>query len=110
MSDLLRSQLTIFFVMGCCGIAAGLCYELFKNFSRIKRLNRFWNVAAELSCFCVIGVLISEAFFYCDNGKITMTGIGSFLVGLWLWKKVFCGILTLTEEEHGEEERRSKRI
>ena len=116
MSSLIKSELFIFMVMSGCGMAAGLIGELFKSYIAVRKPGRFGNIVTQLGMYAVSGVLISEFFYYCDNGKITATGIGSFLIGLWLWKTFFCGILTLTEAENGEngedgeEERRSKDI
>ena len=113
MSPLIRSQLVIFLVMTVCGIAAGLISELFKRYSTVFGFKGMRRTATELALYAVVGVLINEFLYYCDNGKITATGMGSFLVGLWLWKRLFYGILTLTEANDGEnveEEGRSKSL
>ena len=110
MSDLVRSQLTIFFVMTTGGLAAGLCMEVFRLFVKIRKLKGIGEKAAGLLSFVMAGVLAAEFLYFCDNGKITLTATASFLIGLWLWKRLFYGILTLTEAENGEKERRSKRI
>lgn len=110
MSDLVRSQLTIFFVMTAGGLAAGLCMEVFRLFVKIRKLKGIGEKAAELLSYAMAGVLAAEFSYFCDNGKITLTATASFLIGLWLWKRLFYDILTLTEAENGEEKRRSKRI
>lgn len=108
MSGLIKSELTIFIVMTGCGMAAGLLAEIFKSCAAVRGYGQFGRTVMEIILFVLIGVMISEFFYYCDNGKITVTGIGSFLIGLWLWKKFFCGILTLTEADNDEEKRRGK--
>ena len=110
MSELVRSQLTIFFVMTAGGLAAGLSMEVFRLLIKIRELRGIREKAAELLSFVMAGVLAGEFSYFCDNGKLTLTATVSFLIGLWLWKRLFYGILTLTEAENGEEERRSKRI
>lgn len=110
MSSLIKSELVIFLVMSACGLAAGLVSDVFKHYIEIRRLKKIGSASAQLAMYAVTGVMISEFFYYCDNGKITVTGIGSFLIGLWLWKKFFCGILTLTEGDNVKDKRRSKRI
>ena len=116
MSNLIKSELFIFMVMSGCGMAAGLIGELFKSYIAVKRPGPLGYIVTQLGMYVAVGVLISEFLYYCDNGKITATGIGSFLIGLRLWKKLFCGILTLTEAENGEngendeEKRQSKFI
>lgn len=110
MSSLIRSELIIFLVMAASGLAAGLLSGLFKSFIAIRGYGRFGSAMTELALYAIIGVMISEFFYYCDNGKITATGIGSFLIGLWLWKRFFCGILTLTEGKDDEKEGRNKQL
>ena len=110
MSDLVRSQLTIFSVMAAGGLAAGLCMEVFHRYIKIRKLKGAMKTAAELSSYAMAGILAGEFSYFCDNGKLTLTAATSFLIGLWLWKRLFYGILTLTEADNGEEERRSKRI
>ena len=105
MSGLIRSELIIFLVMAVCGITAGLIGGLFKSYITARGLRKFGSIVMQLIMYAIVGVMISEFFYYCDNGKLTATGVGSFLIGLLLWKKFFCGILTLTEAENGEKER-----
>ena len=110
MSDLVRSQLTIFFVMTAGGLAAGLCMAVFRRFIIIRNLKGMMRTAAELTSYAMTGILAGEFSYFCDNGKLTLTAAASFLIGLWLWKRLFYGILTLTEADNGEKERRSKHI
>ena len=110
MSNLVSSKLLIFFVMAAGGIAAGLCMEVFRLFIKVRKLKGIREKAAEILSYAMAGVLAGEFSYFCDNGKITLTGTASFLIALWLWKRLFCGILTLTEAENGEEERRSKHV
>lgn len=110
MSGLIRSELIIFLVMTACGMTAGLMGEIFKSYITARGLRKFGSIVMQLIMYAIVGVMISEFFYYCDNGKITATGIGSFLMGLWLWKKFFCDILTLTEADNDKEEGRSKHI
>ena len=110
MSGLIRSELIIFLVMAVCGITAGLIGGLFKSYITARGLRKFGSIVMQLIMYAIVGVMISEFFYFCDNGKITATGIGSFLMGLWLWKKFFCDILTLTEADNDKEKGRSKNI
>ena len=110
MSGLIRSELIIFLVMAVCGITAGLIGGLFKSYITARGLRKFGSIVMQLIMYAIVGVMISEFFYFCDNGKITATGIGSFLIGLLLWKKFFCGILTVTEGDNNEDKGRSKRF
>lgn len=110
MSGLIRSELIIFLVMAVCGITAGLIGGLFKSYITARGLRKFGSIVMQLIMYAIVGVMISEFFYFCDNGKITATGIGSFLIGLLLWKKFFCGILTVTEGDNDEDKGRSKRF
>ena len=110
MSGLIKSELTIFLVMTGCGLAAGILARLLKSFAAIREYGKLGTAVTDLIFFVAAGVMISEFLYYCDNGKITATGIGSFLIGLWLWKKFFCDILTLTEADNDKEERRNKNL
>ena len=110
MSGLIRSELVIFLVMAVCGITAGLIGGLFKSYITARGLRKFGSIVMQLIMYAIVGVMISEFFYYCDNGKLTATGVGSFLIGLLLWKKFFCGILTVTEGDNDEDKGRSKRF
>ena len=110
MSGLIRSELIIFLVMAVCGITAGLIGGLFKSYITARGLRKFGSIVMQLIMYAIVGVMISEFFYYCDNGKLTATGMGSFLIGLLLWKKFFCGILTVTEGDNDEDKGRSKRF
>ena len=110
MSGLIRSELLIFLVMAVCGITAGLIGGLFKSYITARGLRKFGSIVMQLIMYAIVGVMISEFFYYCDNGKLTATGVGSFLIGLLLWKKFFCGILTVTEGDNDEDKGRSKHI
>ena len=75
MTEMVRNQSEIFLVMAGCGLAAGLVQSVFRSFAEIKKLKTFGQAASELCCWIVIGFMISEFFYYCDNGKITFSGI-----------------------------------
>ena len=108
MSGLIRSELIIFLVMAVCGITAGLIGGLFKSYITARGLRKFGSIVMQLIMYAIVGEMISEFFYFCDNGKLTATGIGSFLMGPWLWKKFFYGILTPMEAEDVEKKGRDK--
>ncbi len=110
MTELVRSQLLIFSVMGMGGLAAGLIHGVFRLFIQVKCIKGWKSWGFELISYAVIGFMVSEFFYYCDNGKITFMGIGSFVAGLWLWKKFFCDILTAIGGNNGEEKRHGEPI
>ena len=41
-------------------------------------------------------------------GRLSPAGLGAFLTGVLLWKKLFCGILTLGEKD--EKEKQTSRV
>ena len=110
MSGLIRSELIIFLVMAVCGITAGLIGGLFKSYITARGLRKFGSIVMQLIMYAIVGVMISEFFYYCDNGKLTATGVGSFLIGLLLWKKFFFCFFTVTEGDNDEDKGRSKRF
>ena len=108
MTELVRSQLNIFFVMSLGGLAAGLVLDVFRIFSQRRGCGKAVAAVLELTAYISVGFLISEFLFFCDNGKVTFEGIASFLSGLLLWKKCFCGILNPIGGSYGKKEFRSK--
>ena len=110
MTDLVRNQSEIFLVMGSCGLAAGLVQDVFRKFVEIRRQGNFNAAMMELIYWIVTGFMVSEFFYFCDGGKISFLGIASFLWGLWLWKRLFCDILTPIGGRDGKEKRTNKYI
>ena len=88
--------------------AVGLSASLKEHGIEIKKLKTFGQAASELCCWIVIGFMISEFFYYCDNGKVTFSGIIWFLFGLLLWKRFFCDILIMTGGRNGKEKGTNK--
>ena len=110
MTELVRSQSEIFLVMGGCGLAAGLVQDVFGRFVEIRRCGRFTAGLMELICWVVTGFMVSEFFYFCDNGKISFSGIASFLSGLLLWKRLFCDIIAPIGGRDGKEKGTDKYI
>ncbi|MBR5230001.1 MAG: spore cortex biosynthesis protein YabQ [Firmicutes bacterium] len=110
MTELIRSQLLIIMAMTGCGLAGGLVQAVFRSFVMARSLPAWAAVFMELAGWAVVGFMISEFLYFCDNGKITFVGIISFAAGLLLWKKMFCDILTLTGGEDGKEKRTDKPV
>ena len=110
MTQLVESQLEIMIVMTAGGCAAGMIQSLFIAYRKIVFYSKIKDIALELLSWIVSAFLLSEFLYVCDNGKITFTALVSSSIGLLLWKKSFCAILTRTGERDGEEKRRSKRI
>ena len=110
MTELVKSQSEIFLVMGGCGLTAGLVHDIFYKFMEIRRTGKVASAIMELFYWIVTGFLVSEFFYFCDNGKISFSGIASFLLGLWLWKRLFCDILTPIGGNDGNEKGTDKYI
>ena len=110
MTELVRSQSEIFLVMTGCGLTAGLVQDVFCRFTEIRRTGRVGAAVMELFYWVVTGFLVSEFFYFCDNGKVSFSGIASFLLGLWLWKRLFCDILTPIGGRDGKEKGTDKYI
>ena len=66
------------------------------------------RIALEIACYLCIGMLYSEFLYYCNHGRLSPAGLGAFLTGVLLWKKLFCGILTLGEKD--EKEKQTSRV
>lgn len=95
MSELIQSQLTILGVMGSAGAAAGLVYDIFEAFAALRGWQRQKRWASEIFCFLCIGFLSGEFLYAADYGKVTFFSICAFGSGLWLYKKTFCGTMSL---------------
>lgn len=105
MTELIQYQLKIIGVMCYCGLAAGLIMDIFRLF--IKRFfshNKIMSVIMKALCCIVIAFLIGDFSFYCQNGKLTFLGTGVFFAGLWLWRKVFYGIIVTGEKDEQKRE------
>lgn len=108
MSELIRSQLLIAAVMICCGLCSGMIHQVFRSFEVLRNTKSWQNVILEGIYFVCMGFLYSEFSLYCDNGKLTFLGIFSFLSGLWLWRRFFCGILFMGEDDEKKKEMEDK--
>ena len=108
MTELIRSQLTIIAVMVSCGIAGGLIHSVFTSFEEIKKTKGAGLIFTEALYFLSMGFLYSEFTFYCENGKLSFLGLFSFILGLWLWKKLFCGILFVGETDEKRQKQSSQ--
>ena len=108
MTELVRSQLNIFFIMIMGGLTAGLVLDVFRTFSHMRRHGKVRGALMEVAGWICVGFLISDFFYYCDNGKITFEGIASLIGGLLLWKRVFCDILKQIGGNYGEEKNKRK--
>lgn len=105
MTILIKKQLLTIAIMCLGGTAAGLINDVFrlfeKRFFRNSKIIRGVIVVAEA---IVIAYLFGEYSFLCQNGKITFIGIVSFFVGLLLWHKYFCDIISIGEENEQKRE------
>lgn len=104
MSELIRAQLTIIAVMLCCGLCGGMIHSVFQSFERLKKMKTPLRIFSEMMYFLTLGFLYSEFSFFCENGKLSFLGLFSFIAGLWLWKRFFCGILLMGEGDERKEE------
>lgn len=94
MTDLIQSQLKTIFVMGYCGLTAGLIIDVFRLFARrFLKGKKIGDFMVKILCCIVIAFLIGEFSFYCQNGKLSFSGAVVFFAGLWLWRKFFYGIM-----------------
>lgn len=105
MTELIREQVQITAVMLCCGLCGGMIHGVFREFERLRRTKPWQTCVTEGVYFLCLGMMYSEFSFYCDNGKLTFLGIFSFLAGLWLWKRNFCGILFMGEDNEKKEDK-----
>lgn len=109
MTELIKSQLIVMLTMLYCGLCAGLIADVFRTFAEVRHVHRWGKGVLGVVFFLCIGFLYSEFAFFCVNGKISFLGIFSFLTGLWLWKRAFCGILFMGEDD-GKKEKKFKGI
>lgn len=95
MTNLIQSQLGVIIVMTYCGLTSGLIYEFFTLFiMRFIKKNKIMQIVVRMFGYIVIGMMAADFMMYCQNGKITFTGMVCFVFGLLLWRKFFYGIIT----------------
>ncbi len=109
MTELIRWQLTVIAVMASCGITVGLIRSVFTSFEEIKKMKRTGRILMEILYFLSMGFLYSEFTFYCQNGKLSFLGLFSFIIGLRLWKKFFCGILFVGDDNEKKQRQSSQK-
>ena len=84
--------------MSVCGLSIGLVLDVFKVFVRhLLGNNKYFRVILYALEAIVLSYLIQEYSFFCQNGKISFTGVMAFFVGLLLWYKYFYDIISLGE-------------
>ena len=103
MTELIKSQLIVMLTMLYCGLCAGLIADVFRAFAEVRHVRRRVKSMMGGIFFLCIGFLYSEFALFCDNGKRSFLGIFFFLAGLWLWKRFFCGILFMGEDNEKKE-------
>ncbi len=103
MTQLIQAQLLTITIMFCCGVCGGLIRELYTAAAASVRLKGGLRGIYEASYFLCLGFLFSEFNLFCENGRLSFTGIISFLAGLLLWKRFFCGILNLGDCDEKKE-------
>lgn len=108
MTELIKEQLMIQAVMFSCGICGGMLHDIFQSFHSLRKYKKWIKCIIDTTFFLCLGMMYSEFSFYCDNGKLTFLGIFSFLSGLWLWRRTFCGILFMGEDNEKSKEMENK--
>lgn len=89
MTALLESQITTIIIMICCGITAGLVYEVFSVvIVKFTSGEKAKTIILRLCCYIIIAFIIGEFIMFCQNGKLMFYEFASFLAGLMLWKKL----------------------
>lgn len=95
MTDLIRSQAGIIVIMTYCGLTSYLVYDFFTLFiNRFIKKNKAARVSARLFGYIIIGILAADFSMYCQNGKLSFTGLVCFAAGLLLWRRFFYGIIS----------------
>lgn len=105
MTELIKEQLLIQAVMLSCGVCGGMLHDIFQSFHSLSKHKIWIKCIIDMVYFLCLGMMYSEFSFYCDNGKISFLGIFSFILGLWLWKRIFCGILFMGEDNEKKEDK-----
>lgn len=106
MTILIEKQLTIMFYMCACGLCSGLVIDIFKIFvRRFFDKNTTATIITGIIAAVVVSYLIEEYSFFCQNGKLSVTGAVAFFVGLLLWHKYFCDIISIGEKHEQKREK-----
>jgi hypothetical protein len=103
MTALIEKQLVIMGVMVYCGLTAGLVNHTVFVFRKRFVKNKWCSGLIQILGLLLTGWCIGEFLYYSSYGKITGLGVGSFFVGLWIWKKLLC-----RDTKDGEKQWRKK--
>ena len=105
MTLLIKKQLFTMLVMCLGGLATGIVINIFSLFKI-----RFFSKQPKIKYIIdmievpVIAYLIGEYSYFCQNGKLTVTGLASLFVGLLLWYKYFYDIISLGDKNEQKRE------
>lgn len=81
-----------FYELAATSLNRRLCKEIKK-----ERLKKIVSIAlewiGELLFFIVLGVAAFAFLYYCCFGELSFHAFFTFLLGVFLWKKFFCGII-----------------
>ena len=105
MTLLIKKQLFTMLIMCLGGLATGIViyiFSLFKLtfFCKLPKVKYIINMIEVV----VIAYLVGEYSYFCQNGKLTVTGLVSFFVGLLLWYKYFYDIISLGDKNEQKRE------
>lgn len=89
MTELIRQQLVSGGLMLCCGMTAGLVWQLFVSIRRLRAKSFVPAFLLEVVPMVLIGYCITEFLYYSSWGKIAPQDVVCFFTGLWLWRNVY---------------------
>ena len=100
MTELIKEQIITSASMIACGFSAGLVYYILNLFEHRIFEKAKWSepIICAISTI-LISYLIGEYLYFSQNGKVTFYGSILFFVGLWLWYKYFCVIISGRSKE-----------
>lgn len=89
MTELIRHQLLCGGLMLCCGMAAGLIYQIFTVIHRLWGKSFFAGFLLDILPMVLIGYCSTEFLYYGSWGKIRPQDVVCFFAGFWLWRNVY---------------------
>lgn len=102
LTELIVSQARTTAVMCCCGVLVYSLWTIKKYLQQAAPSRAAW-IIWECGFWAAAAAAVSGFMYYCTFGAITFHGAAGFLVGLLLWKKICCGIISSWEKRDAAE-------
>lgn len=92
-NPLIEHQALEAFVMFFAGMAVMILHQIFSWLKRKANTGKYMSFVLDLIFWLTAAVLTTLFLNYACFGKLSFHSGAAFVIGLVLWKKIFCGII-----------------